>query len=93
MATDIYEEIQKQMDLGGMMSKKDCAELHNLDKKFRAFDYALPQQWVDAMYNACPLKYVANHFVWVYEENDMWGSPYPLTKEGFDALRYMARSV
>lgn len=60
-----------------------------------SFDYALPQHWVDAMYERG--QDVVPHFVWVYPRSggdvSMFGFPYPLTEEGKVMLCRVAAGI
>ena len=47
---------------------------------YEVYDCALPQPWVDAM-NEEGFDPRA-HFVWLYDENNTFGSPAPITAEG-----------
>ena len=48
------------------------------------YDYALPQQWVEDCKMLFPLvdsDLWVSSFVWSYDINRLFGSPYPLTKK------------
>ena len=48
------------------------------------YDHALPQPWVDAMYDR---GYdVVPHFVWIYPDSHPWGIPGPITTQGIAML-------
>ena len=47
---------------------------------YKVYDCALPQPWVDAV-NKAGFDPRA-HFVWLYDESKIFGSPAPITEEG-----------
>ena len=50
------------------------------------YDTALPQDWVDAVYQVTGT-YPAPLFVWVYDEDArFWGRPYPLNDDAKEVL-------
>lgn len=68
------------------ITKGDACKIHMLEERFRAYDTALPQNWVNTMMEVCGTFEISQHFVWVYDEDDCWGRAYPLTKEGLRLL-------
>ena len=55
------------------------------------YDTALPQGWVDAMYErGFDHAELIGNFVWAYPSGDVSGVPYPITQDG---LIIMAKSL
>ena len=47
----------------------------------RTYNYALPQQWVDAVHEETGIWPQTLGFVWEYLPNAIWGRPFPLKPE------------
>lgn len=61
----------------GIKTKADLARTMKLEEKCRAFDYALPQCWIDNIVKETILQYdvVLPTTFWVYEEGSIFGRP------------------
>jgi hypothetical protein len=55
------------------------------------FDYALPQNWIDEVYQLTGI-YPAPYFVWLYE-GSIWGRPYPISEAGKELLANYANRL
>jgi len=65
------------------MSMKEAAE--QLGLNLRKVDFAIPQDFFNDMHKLFPGRHWAG--VWSYEDNNMLGSPRPLTDEAQKMLR------
>ena len=68
-----FEETRKD----GIQTKGDLAKAMKLEEKCRAFDYALPQNWLDSFVKKHPFAYnaVLSTTFWVYEKGCTFGRP------------------
>jgi len=66
-----------EMKEDGIHTKEDLAKEMQLKEKSRAFDYALPQCWLDTFYLDSPFTYdaVQSTTFWVYEHGYTFGRP------------------
>ena len=66
-----------EMHDDGIRTKGDLAKAMQLEEKSRAFDYALPQCWIDQFCKNHPLGYdaVLSTTFWVYEDESTFGRP------------------
>lgn len=67
--------------------------IHKLGLSNKTFDYALPQPWVDRVYEETGIVPVP-HFVWLYDEKaKIFGRPYALTATGWVVLKMLEKEV
>lgn len=56
------------------------------------YDYALPQAWVDEVYQLTGI-YPARFFVWLYPNGSIWGRAYPICEAGKELLANYAQRL
>jgi hypothetical protein len=70
--------------LYGWSGRELAEELRASGDLCRTFDYALPQQWVDAVHDRTGVWPQTLGMVWAYPDNGpghIWGRPFALTQE------------
>jgi len=71
------EEIYDAIEARERTTVDEAAKLHGL----RVYDTALPQPWVDDVYDRTGV-YPVGKVVWCYDEAKTFGAAFPLTREG-----------